>query len=384
MNRSTLGIGLCALILLGVGLLSPSGAALASSRPSGAAASPAIGRASSANETAVAVVGGGFHTCALTSGGGAKCWGNNFFGQIGDGQVCGGPPPLQPWCLIPVDVSGLSSGVAAIAAGEDHTCALTSAGGVKCWGFNAYGQLGDGTTSERNTPVDVSGLASGVVAIAAGPFHSCAITNAGGAKCWGLNDHGQLGDGTQMDRHAPVDVSGLAGGVAAIAGGYGHTCALTNAGAVKCWGTNQFGELGDDQACGIDVCLTPVDVSGLGSGVAAIAAGGDYTCALTTVGGLKCWGENEVGELGDGTTTDRHTPVDVSGLTGGIVGLAAGEFHACAVTDAGGAKCWGWNHFGQLGDGTTTDRWTPVSPRSAVAVAIPARARTRDGSSAGV
>ena len=207
MKHSTLPIGLCALIVLGVGLLSASGAALASSRPSGAAAAPAIGRASSASETAVAVVGGGFHSCALTSGGGAKCWGDNFFGQIGDGQVCGGPPPLQPWCLIPVDVSGLSSGVVGIAAGEDHTCALTSAGGVKCWGFNAYGQLGDGTTSDRNTPVDVSGLASGVVAIAAGPFHSCAITNAGGAKCWGLNDHGQLGDGTTRIRTAPVRVA---------------------------------------------------------------------------------------------------------------------------------------------------------------------------------
>jgi alpha-tubulin suppressor-like RCC1 family protein len=124
---------------------------------------------------------------------------------------------------MPVDVSGLSSGAAAIAAGEDHTCAFTSAGGVKCWGFNAYGQLGDGTTSERNTPVDVSGLASGVVAIATGWSHSCAITSAGGAKCWGLNDHGQLGDGTQMERHAPVDVSGLVSGVAAITAGYGHT-----------------------------------------------------------------------------------------------------------------------------------------------------------------
>ena len=135
--------------------------------------------------------------------------------------------------------------MAAIAAGDAHSCALTSAGGVKCWGDNLYGQLGDGTNTPSSVPVNVSGLASGVAAIAAGGFHSCALTSAGGVKCWGSNYSGGLGDGTNMDRSVPVDVSGLASGVAAIAVGNGHGCALTTAGVVKCWGLNDEGQLGD-------------------------------------------------------------------------------------------------------------------------------------------
>ena len=130
-----------------------------------------------------------------------------------------------------VDVSGLASGVATIVTGASHSCALTTGGGVKCWGANANGQLGDNTTAQRLTPVDVSGLTSGVKAIAAGDNHTCALTNAGGVKCWGLNSTGQLGDGTTTQRNAPVDVAGLASGVTAIEAGRSHTCALTTAAA---------------------------------------------------------------------------------------------------------------------------------------------------------
>ena len=140
-------------------------------------------------------------------------------------------------------MSGLSNGVQAIGAGESHTCALTTGGGVKCWGGNFNGQLGGGTTTDRWTPVDVSGLSSGVQAVAAGGGHSCALTSEGGLKCWGHNVSGKLGDGTDTDRQTPVNVSGLSSGVQAVAAGGDHTCALTTGGGVKCLGSNYLGQL---------------------------------------------------------------------------------------------------------------------------------------------
>jgi hypothetical protein len=298
--------------------------------------------------SATAVATGGYHTCAVTSGGGVKCWGDNFYSQLGDGTTT--------TRLTPVDVSGLTSGVTAVAA-SFHTCAVTSVGGLKCWGWNADGQLGDGTTTTRPTPVDLSGLTSGVTAVATGISHTCAVTSGGGVKCWGNNTYGQLGDGTTTTRLTPVDVSGLTSGVTAVATGGYHTCAVTSGGGVKCWGDNRTGELGDGTTTDR---LTPVDVSGLTSGATAVDGGDNQTCAVTTGGGVKCWGNNTCGQLGDGTTTTRLTPVDVSGLTSGVTAVRAAFNHTCAVTSGGGVKCWGCNFVGQLGDGTGTDRLTPV------------------------
>jgi alpha-tubulin suppressor-like RCC1 family protein len=333
-------------------LLAFSGPATATSRSSLLAGSPST-LASSTSATAATVAAGGFHTCAITGAGGVKCWGGNLFGQIGDDQNCGG------FCFTPVDVSGLTTGVSALTAGNTHSCAITSLGGVKCWGYNGTGALGDGTTTDRHTPTDVSGLTSGVTALAGGSVHTCALTSAGGVKCWGWNQYGQLGNGTTTDSLTPVDVSGLTGGVIAITAHGAHTCALTGAGGIKCWGSNFVGELGDGQSCGY-ICPTPVDVSGLASGVTAITAGASHTCAVTAAGGAKCWGDNSVGQLGDGTTINRLTPVDVSGLASAVVAIAGGDWHTCALTAAGGSKCWGWNRFGQLGDGTMIDSSIPV------------------------
>ena len=296
-----------------------------------------------------AVAAGYFHTCALLISGGLKCWGKNLNGQLGDGT--------NVERHTPVDVSGLTSGVSGVEAGSIYTCALMITGGIKCWGYNSHGNLGDGTTTQRITPVDVSGLTSGVSAISAGGIHTCALTTLGGVKCWGYNNAGQLGDGTTTQRLTPVDVSGLTSGVSAVSAGYYHTCALTTSGGAKCWGANGAGNLGDGTTTHRS---TPVDVSGLTSGVSAISAGDNHTCALTTSGGVKCWGYNDNGQLGDGTTTQRLTPVDVSGLTSGVSAVSAGHSHTCALMIAGGVKCWGYNYEGQLGDGTTTLRLTPV------------------------
>ncbi len=295
------------------------------------------------------VSAGSAHSCAITEQGGVKCWGSNSFGQLGDGGTASHS--------IQADVSGLASGVAALALGGVHSCALTTSGSVKCWGSNSSGQLGDGSNAQQNTPVNVSGLTSGVVAIAAGGSFTCAVTATGGVKCWGFNSSGQLGDNTTTNRNAPVDVIGLASGVATIALGSDHSCALTKTGGVKCWGLNNSGQLGDNTLVQRN---TGVDVSGLNVGVAALAAGGSHTCAVTGSGGVKCWGDNTSGDVGDNTAAQRSAPVDVTGLSSGVAAIALGSFHSCALTTAGGVKCWGMNSAGQIGDASTNQRNSPA------------------------
>lgn len=299
---------------------------------------------------------GGEHTCELFNTGGVKCWGGNDFGQLGDGTS--GTDRLTP-----VSVSGLTSGVTQIAAGDSHTCALLSTGAVKCWGSNDFGQLGDGTSgTDRLTPVSVSGLTSGVTQISAGDSHTCALLSTGEVKCWGSNDYGQIGDNTAgTDRLTPVFVSGLASPVTEISAGFTHTCAILNTGAVSCWGSNDYGQLGDNTA-GTDR-RTPVSVSGLASVVTKISAGGYHSCALLDTGGVQCWGSIAVGAIGDGTSEeDRLTAVSVSDLTSGVTQISAGGYHSCAILSTGEEKCWGLNLYGQIGDGTSgTNRLIPVS-----------------------
>ncbi len=298
-------------------------------------------------EARAATLGTGLsHSCALADGGRVKCWGANYYRQLGDGTTTER--------LTPVDATALTEPVTAIAVGGNHMCALGPAGGVRCWGFNEYGQLGDGTSAETPAAVDVVGLQSDVVAIAAGRRHSCALTTAGAVRCWGSNEKGQLGDGSTTDSPLPVEVAGLQSGVAAISAGGYVTCAVTSAGAAKCWGDNAYGQLGDGST---NEAHMPVDVVGLSSNVAEVSIAELHGCARSSGGNLKCWG---IGPLGDGTQDDSLVPVDVQSFGSAAVAVAAGLDHACALSDTGVVKCWGYNANGDIGDGSYSDRLVPT------------------------
>jgi alpha-tubulin suppressor-like RCC1 family protein len=299
----------------------------------------------------VAIGGGPYHTCAILSTGAPRCWGWNQYGDLGNGVSGSVNTPIH------VEVSGLGSGVIAIVGGQMHSCALTAVRGVKCWGRNNHGQLGDGSTTDSLVPVDVTGLESGVIAIRGAPLHTCVLTSSGGVKCWGLNWEGRLGNGSTTDSPVPVDVLGLKAGVIALGTGWRHTCAITKAG-VKCWGSNDFGELGDGTTMDSSV---PVDVSGLDSAVIAIRGGIDHTCALTASGGIQCWGNNFDGQLGNDSIETSSAPVHVKGLDSGEVAVAAGMSHTCALASTGGVQCWGENFRGQLGNNSTKGSLAPVN-----------------------
>ncbi len=299
------------------------------------------------SEGVVMVSAGRLHTCAVTAAGGVKCWGLNTAGQLGDDTTT-----IR---LTPVDVVGLDADIVAVSAGSDHTCALTRAGRVKCWGWNGNGQLGDGTTIMRLIPVEVVDLADSVQMVSAGGYHTCAITAGGGVKCWGENRSGALGDGTWTNRLTPVDVLGLTGGVHAVSSGLNDTCAVLDSGGVKCWGWNWYHPF----LSGFPR-HTPVEVVELGYDVLAVSAGSYFTCALTVNSGVKCWGRNYHGSVGDGSWQNRDRPVAVVGLATGVRALDAGSSHACALNTAGDVMCWGYNEYSQLGDGSTSDRPAPV------------------------
>jgi len=352
---------------------------------------------------AVSIAAGAEFTCALMTTGGVKCWGDNWSGQLGDGTWNDRGTPVPVWrlssgvvvlatgsryaCVLvtngkvkcwgwntygqlgykgywantPVGVSHLPSGVTGIAAGDGHTCALMSWGGVKCWGDNYFGQLGDGTSQERHIPGNVSGLWSGAVAISAGGHHTCALMATGGVKCWGYNGQGQLGTGgTKSSRATPVPVKGLSSGVTAVSAGGYHTCALMESGGVTCWGRNDHGQLGDGTT---RQSTTPVAVQGLSSGVMAVSAGYEHTCALLATGGVKCWGRNYYGQLGIGNLEEKHTPVGVLHLSSGVAAVSAGWFHTCALMVTGRAWCWGLNDSGQLGIG---NKWSSFDPEKVI------------------
>jgi alpha-tubulin suppressor-like RCC1 family protein len=346
----------------------------------------------------VKAVGAGVSSSyALLSDGTVRAWGNNDRGELGDGTTVARS--------VPVAVSGLS-GVASLATSFQgyHACAVKTNGSASCWGSNVYGQLGNGTKINSSVPVSVSG---GYLfrQVSPGYGHTCGVTPAGQLTCWGDNSYGQFGNSSTTSSLVPLVPSTLdigsvdevqgsgaftcaRGGTpqtvvctgymypcfnnnfwaenplispstlpAKLALGTYHACEIVLAdGSVRCMGYNGSGQLGDGTTT--TRCTSAVPVVGL-TGVTALAAGGDFTCALESDGTVWCWGTNYYGTLGDGTYTGRGTPAKVSGLDG-VVSVAAGYEHVCAARSDGSAWCWGQNWWGSLGDGTTADRAVPV------------------------
>jgi alpha-tubulin suppressor-like RCC1 family protein len=324
---------------------------------------------------ATALAAGGYvesHTCALTTGGAVACWGSNSSGQLGNNSTTDSHVPVR---VVGVGGTGFLSGVMAIAGGNEQTCAVTAAGAAYCWG-GIYGDIGNNSTESSNVPFQVvgvggTGFLSRVTVVAAGAEHICAATSDGSVYCWGNNFTGQLGNNstTTTESNVPVQVlgvgaTGVLSGVAAIAAGVDHTCALTTTGTVYCWGNNSGSQLGNNSTIQSNVPVQVLGVGGIGllSGIAAISAGADYNCALTTDGAVYCWGDNKIGI---NSTESSNVPVQVvgvggTGLLSGVTAITAGGSHTCALTTEGAIDCWGNNTDGQLGINSTTLSAVPV------------------------
>ena len=285
---------------------------------------------------------GGAHTCALTPAGETYCWGENAHGQLGHG-----PTVLES--NGPLLVPGAPT-FASIAAGHEHTCGLTPAGDAFCWGNNESGQLGDGESrSRQETPVPVSGGLT-FQTIAPGGLHTCGVTLAGEAYCWGSpNLVGYLGDGTTQPAHTPVAVVG-GHTFRTIALGGEHSCGLTDAFVTDCWGQNNRAQLGSGSSSAFGT--TPAAISG-GLRFESITAWANHSCGLTASNVAHCWGRNDSGQLGAGTTNAATVPVAVAGGLA-FQAIAAGSEFSCGLSTTGAGHCWGLNDKGQLGDGLTT------------------------------
>lgn len=325
----------------------------------------------------VAQVSAGWSTtCVRMVDGTARCWGAGANGALGNGTRV---RSTRPAIVLNGSGTGPLERVTDIAAAGGHTCASRTNGEVRCWGSNHYFQLGDGTRTRRLLPALVSavrgpGWLRSVVAVSARNISTCALLAGGQARCWGANDRGQLGDGTGLDRPRPVavrrprNVPGPLTDVAEIVIGSVTGCARLDGGQVRCWGGDFQGTLGDgsaNQSTSSRAVVVRAD-SGPGPlvGVARVDRGGDHTCTRQVSGQARCWGPNYFGALGDGSTTNRGRPVVVLDASGteplaDLRDVDAGDGFTCAVTNVDTLWCWGRNDQGQLGDGTTNDRPLP-------------------------
>ncbi|HEY2641316.1 MAG TPA: hypothetical protein VGI66_15710 [Streptosporangiaceae bacterium] len=340
------------------------------------------------------------HACVVLFSAAVKCWGRGSgWGSIGDGTradrdiptpVVGLPVPagsangISAGALTGCAITGLLradcwgqyvgdggstlavhktavavAGLAGVAVVQVSAalggCAVTSLGQLVCWGDNSKGEIGDGSTKVAHQAALVSTI-SGVASVNVTLYHSCAVQANGLAFCWGSNGEGQLGDGTTNQSDTPVAVKGLGAAVSQIATGPNHTCALLKTGKVMCWGKNNHGQLGDGSTSDSKL---PVAVKGLVK-VVQISVGDNFSCALDAAGTALCWGHNSSGELGDGKFTDSHVPALVSGIFG-VLAISSGYSHSCAVLTTGAVNCWGSGSAGELGDGTFSGSPVPVA-----------------------
>ena len=295
---------------------------------------------------------GNEHSCAIRAGT-LSCWGSNQYGQLGD--------KAKIAKLVPTNVAAAGK-VALVSAGKGHTCARRDNGESLCWGYNIDGELGDGTTTEKDTPTLVSGMP--LARIAAGGSHSCGVTTDGTVYCWGNNQFGQLGNGGVKGSLIPTAVA-VPSTVVEVAVGESHSCARDTDGGVTCWGLNDQGQLGvstgTETCSGLACSKNPVAVFNLVK-AAEVALGDYHSCARTNDGKLFCWGANVFGQLGDGSYSDRKTPTLVDGLL--VTKIAVGRIHTCAIRDDGAPYCWGdadGGKLGSIGDGKAKSKPQPVT-----------------------
>jgi len=359
---------------------------------------------------AQSVSSGGGHTCALMQDATIRCWGNNTYGQLGVNSTTSSSRPLT------VNLAGVRQ----VVTGPDHTCALTLGGLVYCWGLNNQGQVGDGTLTNRSTPTLVSGL-SGIAQIAVGGAdgygHSCALLASGQVRCWGVNKYNQVGGAglwssgsNGISSSTPVVVNGLPAAKSIAAGGW-HSCAVLTTGnascwgywgqyqlgnksngtsgpvqvmggadktsidlgsryscaasgsALWCWGQNDVGQIGDGSVYSSTGTSSSVNVGNFGQFSLGLAK---TTCAIGIDGKTYCWGANQAGQIGDGTTVQRNSPTQVQGLAGSALSVSSGGYadatagsQTCAVLSSGAVQCWGYNNYGQVGNGNTTNQTAP-------------------------
>lgn len=322
---------------------------------------------------------GALHTCAIKANGTLWCWGRDP-GSVGDGTL--GGPACDGYCQpSPVEITALGSDVVQVTGGFTHTCAVKADGTLWCWGENSAGALGHGVIDGLDcgtgtvcdpSPKQVTALGSDVRQVSTGFGVTCAVKTDGTLWCWGDNRLGLIGDGTDVGpdcdgtcNPTPTQVASLGADVTSVSVAESHACALRSDGTLWCWGNNGWGELGDGTFLGLDCdgrCnATPAQVTALGADVASVSANGLHTCVLRKDSSVWCWGDNTVGELGDGTASGepcdsssfcRPTPVQVAGLADGAERVISGWSESCALAKDGALWCWGLNQAGQIGDGT--------------------------------